>query len=90
MATSPRNKLQHKLYYTESAYKGDPRFISSSEIVSASESFNNGAHINKPAWINNPSNLSIIYQMKLMEEDIDEIRRYTVDDKTMDMDGGLF
>ena len=83
------DKRQKNIYVTGSDNTSSPFYLTDDEERRMSASFAEGTHISYPSWFNNPGNKAFIYQLKLMEQDIDELRRLN-DDKEIDMDGGSF
>tara|TARA_Y100001973_G_C5138650_1_gene301731 strand:- start:514 stop:786 length:273 start_codon:yes stop_codon:yes gene_type:complete len=85
-------KKQKKIYVTGSSgdITGSIHYVTASLETKMSQSFAAAEHLKDRHWITNKGNRAFVYQLKLMEQDIDEIRRYTVDDKEQDIDGGSF
>ena len=83
-----KEKKQKKLYITGSGDVTASRFfITSSLETAASKSFAEAQHINNRVYFN--TNKAIIYQLKLMEQDIDEIHGM-IENKNTDVNGGSF
>lgn len=72
-----KDKKIKRLYETGSSgdITGSVFWISSSVEEEASASFASAEHINNSKFFN--ENKAVIYQLKLIEQDIDELRRFT-------------
>ena len=86
---SIKSKKTKKLYVTGSSgdITGSVFYISSSKEEEASSSFAKGSHIRNSTYFN--QNKAVIYQLKLIEQDIDEIHEH-MDERKTDVDGGAF
>lgn len=84
-----KTKQTKRLYETGSSgdITGSVFWISSSLEEEASASFADGVHIQNKPFFN--ENKAIIYQLKLMEQDIDEMHG-KMEGKNTDVDGGSF
>ena len=83
------DKKQKNIYVTGSANAASLFYLTEAKERALSSSFATATHISYPSWFNNPGNKAFIYQLKLMEQDIDELRRLN-DDKEIDLDGVSF
>lgn len=71
-----KSKKQQKLYVTGSGdITGSVFFIDAATEASASASFAKGTHIQNRHYFN--QNKALFFQLKLVEQDIDEMRRFT-------------
>mgnify|MGYP003119473397 CR=1 FL=1 len=66
----------------------DKKFISTQKQTDISSSYAQGEHIQDPAIFEIAKPL--IFQIQLIEEDIDEIRRFATGSGEIDVDGGSF
>ena len=66
----------------------DKKFLASSKETEASSSYALGEHIRDPEIfaITKP----ILFQLQLIEEDIDEVRRFATGSGEINVDGGVF
>tara|TARA_B100000287_G_scaffold408529_1_gene434984 strand:+ start:760 stop:1020 length:261 start_codon:yes stop_codon:yes gene_type:complete len=83
-----RDKKSKPLYKTGSANASDPFFLNAGSEASASASYARGTHIKEPTTRMNLA--PIMYQLKLIDEDIEEIRRFNTGSGEIDVDGGSF
>lgn len=81
------NKKLRKIY--EKTDTNDPKFISGSVQLEMSRSFAAGSHIKNPIFFENGGK-AIIYQIKEIQEDIEELRRFGTGSGELSVDGGSF
>ena len=81
------SKKQRKIY--EKTTTSDPFFITGSKQLEMSRSFAAGAHIKNPLFFENGGS-AVIYQIKEMQEDIEELRRFGTGSGEINVDGGSF
>lgn len=79
-------KRPKKIY--EKVDTNDKKFLSTAKETKASASYASGDHLrdNQSFDIIKP----VLFQLHLIEEDIDEIRRFTTGSGEIDVDGGSF
>ena len=80
-------KKLRKIY--EKSDTNDPKFISGSVQLEMSRSFAKGAHLKNPLFFENGGK-AIVYQIKEIQEDIEELRRTTTGSGELSVDGGSF
>ena len=85
MALTPKRRPKQIF---EKVDTNDKRFISTDKETAASASFVLGEHIRDNAVfeVTKP----ILFQLKLIEEDIDEIRRFATGSGEINVNGGSF
>jgi len=82
-----QNKKQRKIY--EKTDTNDPKFITGSKQIEMSRSFAAGAHLKNPLFFENGGK-AIVYQIKEIQEDVDELRRTITGSGELSVDGGSF
>ena len=86
---SRKHSEKRKMFATGSEERESAKFfISSSHLASASASFAKADYLVDFDYFE--TNKALIYGMKMIEEDLDEIRRGVVDDNEIDINGGSF
>tara|TARA_R100000697_G_scaffold100782_1_gene113160 strand:- start:621 stop:878 length:258 start_codon:yes stop_codon:yes gene_type:complete len=85
MALGPKRRPK-RIY--ERVDTNDKKFISATKETEASASYALGEHLRDDSHfeITKP----ILFQLQLIEEDIDEIRRFATGSGEIDVDGGSF
>ena len=84
-----KSKRNTKIIYTTgSGNTNDKFFINAATEASASASYASGTHTKFPETINTFGH--IYYQLKLIDEDMEEIRRFATGSGEINVDGGSF
>ena len=81
-------KNKKSIYITGSGNSSDRLFIDAGTEASASASYARGDHILNEHYKHTMG--PIFYQLKLIDEDMEEIRRYATGSGEIDVDGGSF
>lgn len=76
------------IYVTGSGNSSDILFLDAGTEASASASYARGDHIINPRFKHNMG--ALMYQLKLIDEDMEEIRRFATGSGEIDVDGGSF
>tara|TARA_B100000902_G_C26498708_1_gene522886 strand:- start:48 stop:311 length:264 start_codon:yes stop_codon:yes gene_type:complete len=83
------SKKSKRIYATGSEEDvSSPFYVDAVREASASESYAKGRHTVDREYFY--SHQEIFYQFKLMDEDMDEIRRFATGSGEINVDGGLF
>ena len=70
-----RDKKIKKIF--EKSDRNSKYFITSSKVNKISSSFADAEHLSQSGWFEDEPNQAVLYQLQLIEEDIDELRRHT-------------
>ena len=81
-----RNQKKKKIY--EKVNSGDKYFINATKQAAVSASYAKAEHLNDLGIFEMTKPL--IFQMQLLEEDIDELRRFGTGSGEINVDGGSF
>ena len=65
-------------------------FLPANEQTKLSASYADVLHLSSSHWFEDEANKAVLYQLQLIEEDIDEIRRFATGSGEIDVDGGSF
>ena len=65
-------------------------FLSNSEQTKLSASYADVLHLSSSHWFEDDANKAVLYQLQLIEEDIDEIRRHATGSGEISVNGGSF
>ena len=86
MALSPKKIIKS----FEKQNKESKYFLTGSVITELSSSYVGATHIESSDWFYDQGNQSILYQLQLLEEEIDEIRRFVTGSGELNVNCGSF
>ena len=74
----------------EKVNTNDKYFISSDKQTEISTSYAAASHLNNVHWIEDETNQAVLFQLQLIEEELDELRRFSTGSDGINVDGGSF
>ena len=86
MGTAPLK--QEKIFETSNT--SSKYYLTSAQISTLSASYAEATHLSSSHYFEDEANQALLYQLQLMEEDINELRRVSTGSGELSVNGGSF